>query len=143
MGIRNFRAEMKLSPKVGIELKMDKKNKNFKILNTYKLYLEQLCGVQSIAHATNPPPSSIILVPGDKIFIPLKGLIDPEVEISRNSENLNKLNKNLVLLQDQLGNKKFLNNAPKMLIKERKIQLKEIKTKISETKNHLKVLKKV
>ena len=27
---------MKLSPKVGIELKMDKKNKNFKILNTYK-----------------------------------------------------------------------------------------------------------
>ena len=29
-----------------------------------------------------------------------------------------------------------------MLIKERKIQLKEIKTKISETKNHLKVLKK-
>ena len=61
---------MKLSPKVGIELKMDKKNKNFKILNTYKLYLEQLCGVQSIAHATNPPPSSIILVPRDKIFIP-------------------------------------------------------------------------
>ena len=99
--------------------------------------------MQSIAHATNPPPSSIILVPGDKIFIPLKGLIDPEVEISRNSENLNKLNKNLVLLQDQLGNKKFLSNAPKMLIKERKIQLKEIKTKISETKNHLKVLKKV
>ena len=143
VGIRNFKAEMKLSPKVGIELKMDKKNKNFKILNTYKLYLEQLCGVQSIAHATNPPPSSIILVPGDKIFIPLKGLIDPEVEISRNSENLNKLNKNLVLLQDQLGNKKFLNNAPKMLIKERKIQLKEIKTKISEPKNHLKVLKKV
>ena len=143
VGIRNFRSEMKLSPKIEIELIMDKKNKNFKILEIYKVYLEQLCGVSNIAYASNPPPSSIILVPGDKIFIPLKGLINPNLEITRNSERLNKLNKSLVLLKDQLGNDKFLNNAPKLLIKERKTQLKEIKTKISETKKHLKVLKEV
>ena len=143
VGIRNFRSEMKLSPKIEIELIMDKRNKNFKILEIYKVYLEQLCGVSNIAYASNPPPSSIILVPGDKIFIPLKGLINPNLEITRNSESLNKLNKSLVLLQDQLGNDKFLNNAPKLLIKERKTQLKEIKTKISETKKHLKVLKEV
>ena len=143
VGIRNFRSEMKLSPKIEIELIMDKRNKNFKILEIYKVYLEQLCGVSNIAYASNPPPSSIILVPGDKIFIPLKGLINPNLEITRNSESLNKLNKSLVLLQDQLGNEKFLNNAPKLLIKERKTQLKEIKTKISETKKHLKVLKEV
>ena len=143
VGIRNFRSEMKLSPKIEIELIMDKRNKNFKILENYKVYLEQLCGVSNIAYASNPPPSSIILVPGDKIFIPLKGLINPNLEITRNSESLNKLNKSLVLLQDQLGNEKFLNNAPKLLIKERKTQLKEIKTKISETKKHLKVLKEV
>ena len=143
VGIRNFRSEMKLSPKIEIELIMDKRNKNFKILEIYKVYLEQLCGVSNIAYASNPPPSSIILVPGEKIFIPLKGLINPNLEITRNSESLNKLNKSLVLLQDQLGNEKFLNNAPKLLIKERKTQLKEIKTKISETKKHLKVLKEV
>ena len=143
VGIRNFRSEMKLSPKIEIELIMDKRNKNFKILGIYKVYLKQLCGVSNIAYASNPPPSSIILVPGDKIFIPLKGLINPNLEITRNSESLNKLNKSLVLLQDQLGNEKFLNNAPKLLIKERKTQLKEIKTKISETKKHLKVLKEV
>ena len=143
VGIRNFRSEMKLSPKIEIELIMDKRNKNFKILEIYKVYLEQLCGVSNIAYASNPPPSSIILVPGEKIFIPLKGLINPNLEITRNFESLNKLNKSLVLLQDQLGNEKFLNNAPKLLIKERKTQLKEIKTKISETKKHLKVLKEV
>ena len=143
VGVRNFRSEMKLSPKIEIELIMDKRNKNFKILEIYKVYLEQLCGVSNITYASNPPPSSIILVPGDKIFIPLKGLINPNLEITRNSESLNKLNKSLVLLQDQLGNEKFLNNAPKLLIKERKTQLKEIKTKISETKKHLKVLKEV
>ena len=46
-------------------------------------------------------------------------------------------------LQKQLKNKKFLSNAPKSLIKERRMQMKEIKTKISETKKHIKVLKKV
>ena len=64
----------------------------------------------------------------------------------------NDLYKNLLLnfpSEDQFpaihsnGNKKFLNNAPKSLIKERRRQLREIKSKISDTKNHLKVLKKV
>ena len=142
-GIRNFRAEMRLSPKVKIDLCLDKKNRTFKILNNYKLYLEKLAGVNNINHESNPPPSSIILITDDKLFIPLKGLIDPDKETERNSENLKKLNIQYESLHKQLRNEKFLNNAPKSLIKERRKQLREIKSKISDTKNHLKVLKKV
>lgn len=142
-GIRNFRAEMRLSPKVKIDLCLDKKNRTFKILNNYKLYLEKLAGVNNINHESNPPPSSIILITDDKLFIPLKGLIDPDKETERNSENLKKLNIQYESLHKQLRNEKFLNNAPKSLVKERRNQLREIKSKISDTKNHLKVLKKV
>ena len=142
-GIRNFRAEMRLSPKVKIDLCLDKKNKTFKILNNYKLYLEKLAGIDNINHESNPPPSSIILITDDKLFIPLKGLIDPDKETERNSENLKKLNIQYESLHKQLRNEKFLNNAPKSLVKERRRQLREIKSKISDTKNHLKVLKKV
>ena len=142
-GIRNFRAEMRLSPKVKIDLCLDKKNRTFKILNNYKLYLEKLAGVDNINHESNPPPSSIILITDDKLFIPLKGLIDPDKETERNSENLKKLNIQYESLHKQLRNEKFLNNAPKSLVKERRKQLREIKSKISDTKNHLKVLKKV
>ena len=142
-GIRNFRAEMRLSPKVKIDLCLDKKNKTFKILNNYKLYLEKLAGIDNINHESNPPPSSIILITDDKLFIPLKGLIDPDKETERNSGNLKKLNIQYESLHKQLRNEKFLNNAPKSLVKERRKQLREIKSKISDTKNHLKVLKKV
>ena len=56
----------------------------------------------------SPPPSSIVLVSDEKLFVPLKGLIDPYKEIARNSENLSKLNKKFENLKSQLQNKKFL-----------------------------------
>ena len=143
VGIRNFRAEMKLSPKVKIDLCLDSKNKTFKTLNQYKLYLERLGGVNNIIYESSPPPSSIILVTDDKLFIPLKGLINSNEEIKRNLEKSKKMDVQFESLQKQLKNKKFLSNAPKSLIKERRMQMKEIKTKISETKKHIKVLKKV
>ena len=142
-GIRNFRAETKLSPKVKIDLCLDKKNKTFKILNKYELYLEKLGGINSITYESYPPPSSIILVSDDKLFVPLKGIIDSDKEIERNLDNLEKLNVQYNSLNGQLRNKKFLNNAPKTLVKERRKQMIEIKAKISDTKNHLKVLKKI
>ena len=143
VGIRNFRAEMKLSPKVKIDLCLDSKNKTFKTLNKYKLYLERLGGVNNIIYESSPPPSSIILVTDDRLFIPLKGLINSNEEIKRNLEKSKKMDVQFESLQKQLKNKKFLSNAPKSLIKERRMQMKEIKTKISETKKHIKVLKKV
>ena len=143
VGIRNLRAEMQLSPKIKIDLILIKKNKTYKILNKYKNYLSNLCGITNIMFLPSPPPSSIVLVSDEKLFVPLKGLIDPYKEIARNSENLSKLNKNFENLKSQLQNKKFLKNAPKLLVKERKLQLKELSQKISKTIKHLKVLEKV
>ena len=143
VGIRNLRAEMQLSPKIEIDLILIKKNKTYKILNKYKNYLSNLCGIKNIMFLPSPPPSSIVLVSDEKLFVPLKGLIDPYKEIARNSENLSKLNKNFENLKSQLQNKKFLKNAPKLLVKERKLQLKDLSQKISKTIKHLKVLEKV
>ena len=134
---------MQLSPKIKIDLILIKKNKTYKILNKYRNYLSNLCGITNIMFLPSPPPSSIVLVSDEKLFVPLKGLIDPYKEIARNSENLSKLNKNFENLKSQLQNKKFLKNAPKLLVKERKLQLKELSQKISKTIKHLKVLEKV
>ena len=143
VGIRNLRAEMQLSPKIKIDLILTKKNKTYNILNKYKTYLSNLCGIKNIIFSSSPPPSSIVLISDEKLFVPLKGLIDPNKEIARNSENLNKLNKNFESLKLQLQNKKFIKNAPKLLVKERKMQLKDLSQKISKTRKHLKVLEKV
>ena len=134
---------MQLSPKIKIDLILIRKNKTYKVLNKYKNYLSNLCGIQNIMFLPSPPPSSIVLVSDEKLFVPLKGLIDPYKEIARNSENLSKLNKKFENLKSQLQNKKFLKNAPELLVKERKLQLKDLSQKISKTIKHLKVLEKV
>mgnify|MGYP003315775369 FL=1 len=91
----------------------------------------------------NLPPSAISLVDGTKIHIPLQGLIDPQSEIERNHKNLEKFNKSFQGLKNQLDNKKFLLNAPKTLVQERKRNLKEISQKIVATEKHIKTLEKL
>ena len=86
-----------------------------------------LSGVNKISFfEKSPPPSAIILVKDQKLYIPLEGLIEPKDEIVRNTKNLAKFNKIYLSLDLQLKNKNFIKNAPADLIKDRKIQLEDL-----------------
>lgn len=142
--IRNIRSEMLISPKKDITIIVEK-NKNFKkLLEQNKNYLFNLARVKNIEFLNKSiPPSAISLVDGTKIHIPLQGLIDAQSEIERNHKNLEKFNKSFQGLKNQLDNKKFLSNAPKKLIQERKQSLKEISQKIVTTEKQIKTLEKL
>ena len=142
--IRNIRSEMLISPKKDITIIVEK-SKNFKkLLEQNKNYLFNLARVKNIEFLNKSiPPSAISLVDGTKIHIPLQGLIDAQSEIERNHKNLEKFNKSFQGLKNQLDNKKFLSNAPKKLIQERKQSLKEISQKIVTTEKQIKTLEKL
>jgi valyl-tRNA synthetase len=143
-GIRNIRSEMLISPKKDITIIVEKNKSIKKLLEQNKNYLLNLTRVKKIDFLNkNIPPSAISLVDGTKIHIPLQGLIDPKSEIARNHKNLEKFNKSFQGLKNQLDNKKFLLNAPKTLIQERKRNLKEISQKIVTTEKHIKTLEKL
>ena len=143
-GIRNIRSEMLISPKKDITIIVEKNKSIKKLLEQNKNYLLNLTRVKKIEFLSkNLPPSAISLVDGTKIHIPLQGLIDPQSEIERNHKNLEKFNKSFQGLKNQLDNKKFLLNAPKTLVQERKQNLKEISQKIVTTEKHIKTLEKL
>ena len=143
-GIRNIRSEMLISPKKDITIIVEKNKSIKKLLEQNKNYLLNLTKVKKIEFLSkNLPPSAISLVDGTKIHIPLQGLIDPQSEIERNHKNLEKYNKSFQGLKNQLDNKKFLLNAPKTLVQERKQNLKEISQKIVTTEKHIKTLEKL
>ena len=143
-GIRNIRSEMLISPKKDITIIVEKNKSIKKLLEQNKNYLLNLTKVKKIEFLSkNLPPSAISLVDGTKIHIPLQGLIDPQSEIERNHKNLEKFNKSFQGLKNQLDNKKFLLNAPKTLVQERKQNLKEISQKIVTTEKHIKTLEKL
>ena len=73
----------------------------------------------------------------------LEGLIDVQDEKNRSQKNLEKLTRSIQSLDNQLKNKKFIKNAPKTLIKERKLQLKEANAKIKKLNDHLKILERI
>ena len=143
-GIRNIRSEMLISPKKDITIIVEKNKSIKKLLEQNKNYLLNLTKVKKIEFLSkNLPPSAISLVDGTKIHIPLQGLIDPQSEIERKHKNLEKFNKSFQGLKNQLDNKKFLMNAPKTLVQERKQNLKEISQKIVTTEKHIKTLEKL
>ena len=140
-GIRNIRSEMLISHKIKIDILCDSKGPLFKLLEKNKSYLHDMAGINKINKLVKKiPPSAILLVGKEKIYIPLEGLIDVQDEKTRNKNTLAKLEKTYEGLKKQLENKKFTKNAPKNLVAERRSQLKESRAKIKKLNDHLKVL---
>ena len=143
-GIRNIRSEMLIPQKEQINITASKSNLLFKLLQKNKHYLYEMAGVKEILELTKKaPPSAIVLIGKEKIYLPLEGLIDVQDEKNRSQKNLEKLTRSIQSLDNQLKNKKFIKNAPKPLIKERKLQLKEANEKIKKLNDHLKILERI
>ena len=143
-GIRNIRSEMLIPQKEQINITASKSSLLFKLLKKNKNYLYEMTGVNEILELTKKaPPSAIVLIGKEKIYLPLEGLIDVQDEKNRSQKNLEKLIRSIQSLDNQLKNKKFIKNAPKPLIKERKLQLKEANEKIKKLNDHLKILERI
>ena len=143
-GIRNIRSEMLIPQKEQINITASKSSLLFKLLKKNKNYLYEMAGVNEILELTKKaPPSAIVLIGKEKIYLPLEGLIDVQDEKNRSQKNLEKLIRSIQSLDNQLKNKKFIKNAPKPLIKERKLQLKEANEKIKKLNDHLKILERI
>ncbi len=140
-GIRNLRSEMLIPQKINLKIFSHYSDPVLKILMKNINFLKDMAGVSEIhSFEKTPPPSAIILIGKEKIYLPLEGIINIRDERNRNEKNLKKLLRSSQGLDDQVKNKKFIKNAPKKLILERKSQLKEINEKIKKIKSHLKII---
>jgi valyl-tRNA synthetase len=127
--------------KIRVNITANKSSSLFKLLEKNNDYIGEMAGVYKILELPKKiPPSAIILIGKEKIYLPLEGLIDVQSEKDRSQKNLEKLTKSTQSLESQLRNEKFIKNAPKSLIKDRKNQLKESSEKIKKLNDHLKIL---
>ena len=75
-----------------------------------------------------------------EIFIPLEGLIDFEIEISRLSKRLNELDKHVASIKHKLKNKKFIDRAPKEVVSHEKQKLDDMIVEYNLVKQNLDIL---
>ncbi len=135
IGIRTIRGEMNISPAKTLpaliqnasKTDLDRLKRNDTTLKT----LAKITSLTVLANET-PPQSATALVGNMEILIPLAGLIDVAQESARLDKELQKINKELVVLQTKLANPTFVDKAPAEVVAKEQHRLAEL-TQTSKT----------
>ncbi|HHV37196.1 MAG TPA: class I tRNA ligase family protein, partial [Candidatus Cloacimonetes bacterium] len=141
--IRNLRKQLNLSPALGVKIYVrtaeDAQNKLFEDYAGYFARLARVEEIHSGKDTEKPKPAVSAVVRNIEIFIPLAGLIDPEIEKARLMKQLERHEKELMSVQRKLNNPKFVENAkPEIVARERereeenKIKVELVKAQIAD-----------
>ena len=141
MALRNIRGEMSIPPKRPSPcIITSSKSSSLDWLSPYKIYIKELAKVDSltIESTIEKPPFSASWVVGDmEIYVPLKGLIDIEIEKERLTKEIKQLEKESVLLDKKLLNSKFLKKAPKEVVEKTEKKQADFLSKIERLQKNL------
>ncbi|MEC9475129.1 MAG: valine--tRNA ligase [Candidatus Neomarinimicrobiota bacterium] len=121
-----------------------RKGKQFEsIIRDYSDIIKSLASVDNITFSNDkkkPEKSATVITHQMEIFVPLEGLIDFEIEISRLSKRLNELDKHVISIKQKLSNKNFVNRAPKEIVSHEKQKLDDMLVEYNLVKQNLDIL---
>ena len=145
-GIRSIRGELNISPSLELKAVIKTLDNTEKILNENITYISKLARTREIeiGRDIEPPKNAATAIkPSMEIFVPLKGLIDFDAEISRLGKELKKTESNLAFVKRKLHNKEFINKAPKAVIEENKAKYNEYLEKLNAIQGNIDKLEKL
>ncbi|MED5433901.1 MAG: valine--tRNA ligase [Candidatus Neomarinimicrobiota bacterium] len=121
-----------------------RKGKEFEsIIRDYRDIIKSLASVDNITFSNDkkkPEKSATVITHQMEIFVPLEGLIDFEIEISRLSKRLNELDKHVISIKQKLSNKNFVDRAPKEIVSHEKQKLDDMLVEYNLVKQNLDIL---
>ncbi len=139
--IRNIRATWQIEPKRFINVYIKAKSSRMRNgLEKNQEYIKRLARTEDlrIARTLAKPKNSAVGICNDaEIFIPLQGVIDYDREKSRLTKKLEESKHRLKSLSVKLGNKKFLQGAPKEVIEKFKFTRTELSDQIKKLRANL------
>ncbi|MCF6767080.1 valine--tRNA ligase [Thiotrichales bacterium 19S11-10] len=131
--IRTIRAQVNIKPSQTIKLILKNASEDDKSYAEKNInFIAALAKVEEI-HVINdnqPIEAAASSTVGQlQLYIPLKGVVDVEVEMHRLQNERDKLLKELTRLSSKLSNEKFVANAPEAVVNKEKEKLKLIQVK--------------
>jgi len=143
--IRNARSEWKVPPKEQLSvLAKTAGKKEDAFLETYSHYLKRLARVGSLEHGPHikrPPQSVNAAVGRIEAYLSLAGVIDVQRETKRMNDALENVQKLLLGLKKKLGDRNFIDKAPKKVVERERERQKEYEDRRKRLENNLSVLK--
>lgn len=142
--IRNIRGEMNVPPSKKCYVHIKASDKDFEdLINAYPFYIEKLARVENILVGKTiqrPKNSSVSVVKGNEIYIPLEGLIDIAVERERLIKEVERLEKLLDSVNKKLANENFVSRAPEDVVKNEREKQKNFTEALEKVKKNLAML---
>ena len=139
--VRNVRGEMNLNPGLNLDLLIRTRHDHeVTTLNNNTQYINSLGRANLIKSGptVKKPRVSISSVCGEMdIFIPLEGKINFTEEKNRVEKELNKIEKDIIVLAKKLSNKNFIDKAPPEVIEKDSQRRKILSEKQARLKIHL------
>ena len=139
--IRNIRAEMNIPMGKEIDIIIKSCTEDLEIFNNLKAYIMRLGKIDTISIDTNakkPEQAASIVINNNEIFIPLKGVIDIDIEIERLEKQLDAYNGRLKNVNKKLNNENFISRAPKDIIANEQKKQSKYLTVIEKIEENLK-----
>jgi len=142
--IRNIRSELRVpSNKKGVCLIKTDRGEIKELIEKCRDYVLGLSKVESIeagSDAEKPEHSAVSVISGAEIYLPLKGLIDFEVERKRIEKERDAIKRELTKVNKKFLNEAFISRAPKEVIEKTKVKKIEYEEKLHRLEENLKSL---
>jgi valyl-tRNA synthetase len=139
--IRSVRAEMNISAQISLVLAAPSAETS-KRAERWAEFIKRLARVSEISSAAAAPQGAVqLVVRGEAVALPLKGVIDLAAERARLDKEMKKADADIARVDAKLGNAKFVANAPEEVVegeKEKREEALARKAKIAEALERLK-----
>ena len=131
--LRNIRGEMNIPPSktISVSLKADS------ISKVQQEYIQSIAKVDQLIVDKNlikPKASASAVVKGCDIYVPLEGVINLNVERSRITKEISRLEGLMIGVNKKLSNEKFVGNAPAEVVEKEKAKQLDWQTSIEKLK---------
>ncbi len=142
--VRSIRGEMNVPPGKQTELHLKTGDTSkFEVIEKYSAYLERLAKISKLVVGSTtkrPPYSASAVVNSTEIFVPLKDIINIDIERKRITKEIERLEKAAHNVEKKLLNEQFLSRAPKEVIQKEKDKLESYNQTLEKHHETLKIL---
>ncbi len=115
--IRRIRGEMEIAPKLPLRL-LVADARLYALLGRHTRAVHDLARVAVEHSADDPKAAATGVVRGNRLVIPLEGVVDLSAEVARLEKVIAKASKDVEQLSNRLGNREFVDRAPPEIVDE-------------------------
>ncbi len=145
-GIRSIRGELNISPSLELKALLKTSDGAENVLNENMTFITKLARTAEITIGQDiavPKNAASAIKPSMEIYVPLKGIIDVDAEITRLNKEFIKTEKDLTFVKKKLANEEFMNKAPEAVVEECRVKHEDYMDKLQVIKGNIDKLKEL